>query len=274
MDVDKILSRMSYHAVYDSSISDAIMFASENGFSGIQIAVDAPHFNLTCLAKEEIATMLEQSKKYGIRINLHAPDAATLVQSQQELNNAVLSYYSNLITLASKLSSSIITIHPGVPASFPTDTMPPEQRPMIDTEFYKKLFNENLEKIIRMAKGNVNICIENVNLENFAIEVLDERIKNGNLFLCWDLQKMYSKEGILNEETKEFIFRNLGSVRQVHLHSLVNGKAHRVIQRGIIDFKNYLSMLQKVDVLDYCIEVRPREKAVESLDNLGRMLQQ
>ena len=43
------------------------------------------------------------------------------------------------------------------------------------------------------------------------------------------------------------------------------------IQKGMIDVYD-LNLLKNVDVWDYCIEVRPREKAVESLKNLNKIL--
>jgi len=47
---------------------------------------------------------------------------------------------------------------------------------------------------------------------------------------------------------------------------------HRVIGSGIIDFRKYFGILQGAKVLDYCIEVRPKEKALESLIELQRLL--
>jgi sugar phosphate isomerase/epimerase len=45
-----------------------------------------------------------------------------------------------------------------------------------------------------------------------------------------------------------------------------------VIGTGEIDFKTYLSVLSKADVQDFCIEVRPREKARESLEILKQII--
>jgi HD-GYP domain-containing protein (c-di-GMP phosphodiesterase class II) len=39
-----------------------------------------------------------------------------------------------------------------------------------------------------------------------------------------------------------------------------------------MDFLRYLHKLSVADVLDYCIEVRPREKAKESLEALKKMI--
>jgi sugar phosphate isomerase/epimerase len=66
---------------------------------------------------------------------------------------------------------------------------------------------------------------------------------------------------------------NLFAVRQVHLHDIdTHGRSHRVVGTGVIDFGHYLKLLRDVDVWDYCIEVRPREKAVESMENLKNIV--
>ncbi len=63
----------------------------------------------------------------------------------------------------------------------------------------------------------------------------------------------------------------------MHLHDCreINGKArsHCVIGSGDIDFGAYLRPLSLVDVMDYCIEVRPREKALESLIALKKLVE-
>jgi sugar phosphate isomerase/epimerase len=63
----------------------------------------------------------------------------------------------------------------------------------------------------------------------------------------------------------------------VHLHDIRqdekgNKRSHRVIGSGDIDFTYYLDRLAEADVFDYCIEVRPREKARESLQALKKLL--
>ncbi|MDE1865004.1 MAG: hypothetical protein KGH77_06300, partial [Candidatus Micrarchaeota archaeon] len=163
-------------------------------------------------------------------------------------------------------------IHPGVPAHFPTDTEPPQLFAEQDIELYRHIFKSNLDKLLELADGKVQICIENVNLQPFVIETLEDYVKRTDLGLCWDFEKMHNKDHTVNLQVKAFILRNLAAVKQVHLHSIANGKSHRIIQSGLIDFKYYLGLLSDFDVLDYCIEVRPREKAVESLDNLKKIL--
>lgn len=273
VEADKILGRMSYQVVYDQSILESINFASINGFSGVQIAIELPHLAFENLRPAEITKIRDQSKKLGIRIILHAPDAASLISPCTEINKGIMSYYTDLIGFAHRIGASMITIHPGVPSYFPTDAGSSENFPTADVEDYKRIFRNNLDELLRLAKGKVCICIENLDLEGFILDVLQDYLKRTDIGLCWDLSKTYDKKGgKLKKEIYNFFVKNRSSVKQVHLHSLVEGKSHRVIQPGIVDFCHYLDLLDGVDVLDYCIEVRPREKAVESLKNLKGIL--
>ena len=58
---------------------------------------------------------------------------------------------------------------------------------------------------------------------------------------------------------------NLGDVNE-------NGRGHRVIGSGLIDFNEVLLNIKYSPVIDYCIEVRPCSKALESLKNLKQIL--
>ena len=80
--------------------------------------------------------------------------------------------------------------------------------------------------------------------------------------MCWDLAKS-------DADLDDYFQDNLGYIKQVHLHDCreINGKtrSHRVIGTGKVNFLKYFRILEEVEVLDYCIEVRPKEKALESL---------
>ena len=47
-------NRISYHAVYDEGIADALSYAHSNGFAGIQIADESPHLSFERLSTDDI----------------------------------------------------------------------------------------------------------------------------------------------------------------------------------------------------------------------------
>jgi sugar phosphate isomerase/epimerase len=271
MDFGRVLKLLSYHVVYDSSILDSIEFAHKNGFSGVQIAIESPHLSFENISDAEITKIKERSEELGIRITLHGPDNLSLLCSNVSLCNGIISYYSELFAFAKRINAEILTMHLGSPETFPTDAASPEIFPKQDVTYYKDALSKNLDKLISLSVGKIQLCIENYLLYDFILNVIQEKIKK-NAYLCWDIPKTYNKDGSINREINNFFMKNLPSVKQVHLHNIRDGHSHTTIERGLIDFCYYLKILKDVDVLDYCIEVRPREKAIESLNNLKKIL--
>lgn len=269
----KILELLSYHVVYDESIADAIEFASRNGFSGIQVAMESPHLSFENLSPEDKAEIRQRREDLGIRITLHGPDnVASLLQSNPQIRKGILSYYSDLFVFANDIGAILTTIHIGHPIIYPTDTIPETRFPEVDIRYYRKTLEENLQSIVDLAHGKVYICIENYLLEDFVLQVLVKYLAEDKLGLCWDIAKTFNKDGGINEPLQHYLKENHFAIRQVHLHDIDSkGRSHRIVGTGIIDFGYHLEFLSDVDVWDYCIEVRPREKAVESLENLKRI---
>ena len=123
-----------------------------------------------------------------------------------------------------------------------------------------------------MAAGRFTVCVESYALDEMSLFLLKPYLDDGRLALSWDLAKTWN-----NVALERFFFSNIDRVKQVHLHDIRtdesgNQKSHCVIGTGEIDFSYYLGRLADSDVLDYCIEVRPREKAKESLEGLKTLL--
>jgi len=234
--MEHILGKVSYHAVYDASIEEALDFAAANGFAGVQVAVEAPHLSFERVSDERAAAIAERCAAEGLRVTLHAPDnAVSLFTASGYLVEGVCRYLHRLFDFAEKVRSPLITFHVGSPATFPTAPRPGEPFPAVDRPAHERTLVRHLDA--------------------------------GEIALCWDLAK-----GREDGQIEEFMWANLARVRQVHLHDVAAGKSHEVVGAGELDFMAYLPRLAEADVLDYCIEVRPREKALESLAHLRRLI--
>lgn len=272
MDANRILGKVSYHAVYDRSALDALRYAKAHGFAGIQLAVESPHLSLESLSEVETDEIARRCVSEGLYVNIHAPDeAASLYQTSTILRRAIMDYYRALFAHAARLGSKVVTIHFGGMPSFRSDTASPRGIPDEDLALYREAAAANLDALLKMVRGRFVLCVENYGFDAFAMSVLKPFLASGRLSLCWDIAKSWGKP----EES--FLLENIGKVRQVHLHDIRRGEdgkphSHCVIGTGEIDFRRYLSALDEADVLDYCIEVRPREKAKESLEALKKLL--
>jgi sugar phosphate isomerase/epimerase len=154
---------------------------------------------------------------------------------------------------------------------FRTDSIPEEPYPQRDRPVYHEALRLGIDRLINLVDGRLILCVENYKMDHETLQVLDRHIGAGDLFLCWDVAKSRGKP-----EVQEYFLQHLDSVKQVHLHDFWQregiARSHRVIGSGELDFTQLLPILARADVLDYCIEVRPREKALQSLAALRRMV--
>jgi len=264
---DNVLNRITYHAVYDDSILDALHYARDNGFFGVQVAVETPHLSFERLSDRECDEIKEFVSQNGLWLSLHGPDeTGSLFETSSLLTNGIFNYYAGLFSFAERTGARMVTVHLGKMTPFRTDNSPEQVVPEVDLALYEAALKTNLQRLIDLAAGRFVLCVESYNLDATALSVLQPRLDSGELFLCWDLAKTFNRGAT---EVEDYFRLNLGCVKQVHLHDVNSeGRSHRVIGSGRLDFPRYLSRLSAADVLEYCIEVRPREKAKESLENL------
>jgi len=271
---ERLFSRISYFAVYDDSIVDAIGYAADNGFSGIQIAVEQPRFSFDRIPRKTLKEIRAERQAKNVRIILHAHDEiASLWEGNSYLRRGIMNYYRALVEFGREIDAQFITIHPGTKTEYGTDTEPRRLLPTIDLELHDKTFRENLEIIAELSQKGIPVCIENYRWEPQTAELVEPYLAQGLLHLCWDPAKTMNKDMSIDRSQEEFFWKHVDRIKQVHLHDVAAGSpSHRVIGSGTVDFKYFLSRLAAHDVWDYCIEVRPREKALESLKKLRQIL--
>ena len=263
-----ILDRISYHAVYDDSILDALRYARASGFAGVQAAVELPHLSFESTDAAERGKISDYRAAHDLSLSLHAPDDATsLFTASPALTAGIFRYFRALFDFAAEIGSRLITLHVGGPPSFATVEDSPEFLPKTDQAGYAAALRDNLRRLIDVAAGRVVLCIESVGLPESVRDALQPHLGSGNLALCWDLAKTWRDDAL-----RQWLWANVGCVRQVHLHDLRDGRSHQVIGAGTLDFIQFLPVLARENVLDWCIEVRPRERAAESLEALRQML--
>jgi sugar phosphate isomerase/epimerase len=269
---NRILERVSYHAVYDNSILDALIWAGQNGFAGIQVAVEAPHLappSLTKLERKEIAQYCDEN---NLHLVLHAHDnTASLFETDLNLLSGIRVYYSRLLEVAAELGACIVTVHPGTPPTYRTGDDLSTVYPAQDRAHWQEAGAANLSWLTNLSGHEVVLCIENQDFNELTRSVIEPFLEAGSVSLCWDIAKA---PGAPDRSLASFSERHLRSIRQVHLHDIDDdGRSHCVIGSGKLDFRSFLAQLPGCDILDCCIEVRPRELAKESLAYLRQIVQ-
>ena len=268
-----ILERLSYHAAFDASIPEAIRWARTHGFHGIQVALESPHLAFERFTENEVEAIAAARARSGAFLALHAPDeAASLCQTSPALLAGVFAYFEALFDFAERVGASLVTVHAGRPPAFAWAADPTMRTPPVDEPLLRSALAGNLDRLADLAAGRVVLCVENYGWTPVLLEVLAPRLGEGGLSLCWDLPKTYDGALELNEEHERFLLDHLPHVAQVHLHDAGGGRSHLRIGDGELDLDRHLRILGGAEVQDFCLEIRPREAALESLRALPTLL--
>lgn len=265
----RILKRISYHAIYDDSILDALEYAYENEFAGIQLAVDSPHLSFESMSEKSIKKIRSFLDNKNLYITIHAPDEAISIYTHTRyLRKGINDYCRAMFYFAERVRAPLVTIHTGKPTIFRTDSKPEKVVPEKDLTYYKNMVQGNLETMIQTVNHRLFLCVENFQLSQLSIRLINHYLDSNELFLCWDIAKSED-----NPKIEKYLLSHKSHIKQMHLHDVrknSNGshRSHCVIGTGNLDFRHYLAKTSDADIIDYCIEVRPREKAKESLEAL------
>jgi len=263
--------RFGYHVVYDADIYDAIDFASKHGFGYIVPDLMIPRFFPEHFSQKERQRIREVAASKNVAISFHGPsDYLNLGSIYPEVRKAILQRMRVCIDLALDVGAERFTIHIDPPYDFVFAGI---KGTYLNDHWalYKNAIRESLEELAELSQGSVLICVENDRLGEMAIEVLNDLLLKGNLFLAWDIPKS-NVNGSPIVEMENFLLNHLEKVKECHLHDQKPGKhSHDVLGVGNIDFSRYLKILLPQDV-HFTLEIRPREKAFESLKTLRNIL--
>ena len=161
-----ILHKVSYHAVYDDSVMEALQYDSSNGFSGIQFACEIPHFSFEALSAMACTNIRDFVERNELRIALHAPDeTVSLFESNTHLRQGIFDYYRALFEFAENLGARMITIHLGTLPTWRTDTAPEEVLPQATLSAYIEVLKRNLHELIQLADDRFILVCENYKLD-------------------------------------------------------------------------------------------------------------
>ena len=155
----------------------------------------------------QIKAFCEQN---GLHITLHGPDdVASLFVQDVSLQHGIMQYYRDLFDVATCLNVRMITIHLGRMTTFPTDTIPEIRYPPEDVKIYSTILQNNLTQLVELAAGRFLLCVENYQLDTSILDGLTPFLENKTLFLCWDLPKMYFRNGDLDVKLEQYFLNHM-----------------------------------------------------------------
>ena len=243
----RLPSRCSYHVIYDSTLKEALQYASEAGWTGIAPDLGVPRFSPERINDVERAELRELSVEYSLEWSLHAPgDDVSLFSTYPPIRRAILEYFKQVIDLARSVSAAIscVTVHVG---SFPSFRKAGERDDAFRNEHrdvYATALRENLLTLTEYAAPDTLVAVENVAWNETVREVLEGLLDRG-LRLCLDIPKLYDANG-LKQEDWDLFRRRKTSIEVVHVHDVRPGLgSHQVVGQGTLNFKETIQMLRK-----------------------------
>jgi len=264
--------RFGYHVIYDVDILDAIDFSSKYGFGYIVPDLMIPRFFPERFSQSERRHIQKVAASRNVSISFHAPsDYLNLGTLYPEVRRAILNRMKLSLDLARDVKAERFTIHIDPPFDF---VFAGRKGTYLKDHWalYKNALKQSLLELAEYSRGAVTVCVENDRLSDMAMEVLEELLPTGKLFLTWDIPKSHTDKGKPVTQIENFLMRHIERIRECHLHDQKPGKhSHDILGVGRIDFPHYLRMLvpQKVH---FTLEIRPRENALKSLKILKDML--
>lgn len=270
-------TRRAYHVIYDESLEDALRYASANNWNGIVPDIGVPTFSPEKVLSDERGMLRDLARDLSIEWGFHAPgDDVSLFSTYPPIREGIMKYFKQVIDFARVLSirSTNVVIHAGTPPSFRKAGEQSDDISSVHHHAYTQVLRENLTELIEYARPQVKIVLENVNWTTLVCEVLQNLFPAG-LKICLDIPKLYHPNFRMNESDWSFLQQHKGAIEVVHIHDLhptLGG--HQIVGEGALDFERSLRFLEELPTKpQYVFEVRPREAATQSLQNISRLME-
>lgn len=259
-------------SVAEKCIEDTLDYAGQNGYKAVELNMNMPCFFPENYDQERIEEIRRIKEEKKIEVTMHAPEDISLVNFHEGVLNAGLERLEEIIDFAGEIGASRITVHAG---STPYFTGLEKKYYVQDEciERAKYILKRSLRRIVSYASAKgVMICMENSGHfpKNLVQDTIQEVIDEGrDVYLTWDIGHSYeNKYGEV-----AFFQKNIDKVKTVHLHDFCRDtkRDHRVIGSGSVEFERHMKLIGNEAV--YIIEVRPKEAALESYENLLRLVE-
>ena len=256
---------IGFHAVYEPGYIEAMRYAASNGFDYVQFDLNVPTYYLDELQDNDLWDLRQVSEELGVSISFHAPaDSFSLYADFPGIRDAIIEHLEMIIRKAKLLKARHLTVHTQSYPSFRKTTDAFDQFERDYGSYYCRVLRENLCRLAAVAGRELLLCVENFQWTVLGMRVLEQIVADGiPVYLAWDFAKSHGKP-----DTQGFMWKHADRIREVHLHDCIRGgRSHLTIGDGELDFSPFKALIQREDVAA-TVEVRPKEKALESKEKI------
>jgi len=272
----KLPERRGYHVIYDSTLRDAMQYASEHNWTAIVPDFGVPRFSPELFSATQRKELQELSAEMNIEWGFHAPgDDISLFSSYPPIRKSIIEYFREIVDFARDVSSNStnVVVHTGSPPRFRKSGETKGDFINENFEIYETVLLENLIDLIEYASPDVHIVLENHGWTSLVRHAIPSLIARG-MKLCLDIPKLYDANFELLSDWRLFQ-QYPDSIEVVHIHDAAPSLgSHLVIGEGVIDFRSSLEFLSKAtQTIQYVFEVRPRDAATTSLNKFKSLIE-
>lgn len=247
------------------SIKDVIKFGIENGFNAAEVNLNIPEFFPDRYSKSDREHIKAMAEDNDFSITFHGPEDINLCSCQNKLVKASVDILKECMDFACELGGKRFTFHAGSSVEF---TMVDKNIRLEDCypSKYVRILEDSIKDMVDYNDGRITLCAENAGYFSGTKAMAFEHFLGNGLYLTWDIGHSH-----INKVQMDFMMKNMRFVRNVHVHDVLKGRDHRIIGTGEVNIPYYMSLMDERDVC-FIIEVRPANKAAESLNNLKALL--
>jgi sugar phosphate isomerase/epimerase len=265
-----IKERIGFQVLFDfEDQKEAVNYAIRQGFSAIEFNMSSPAFfpeNVSEGSRRALATS-------PIPVLLHAPDGLSLFNLHRKPLEGIIGRLCEVIDLSDEIRARCVTIHLGSTFHVSEGGQLKLMHELFPEE-YESALRYSLTKLSEYAKTKTLLCVENTSGFRYSLShtVMRDFLSDEQIYLTWDIGHTNMLEGREREKEERFMLEYSHLIKNCHVHDNNSGwDEHNIVGEGNIDFTHYLTILEKLDAY-LIIEVRPKERAVESYRRLKRML--
>ncbi len=269
--INDLIKRIGIQILFDiADPKKALEYTEKHGLGALELNMTSPPFfpeNIDDVSRKALIS----SK---IPILLHAPNGLSLFNLHKKPLDAVIDRLLEIIDFAHEIKARCLTIHLG--SSYKI-SVAGELKPIheILPERYEFTLRYSLERLSEYSRGKTLLCVENTSgfRYDLSLRIMREFLNREQIYLTWDIGHTNRLKGAMRDREIDFMQEYSHLIRNCHIHDNHGGwDEHNIIGEGNVDFDFYLSKL--VDLQTYLIiEVRPRERAIESYIRLKKILQ-
>ena len=228
---------------------EAFEFASNHGFSHVEILMDHP---LYCMENLKYSELIELSETYDIEILIHAPSTSTNFLSISEtMRKASYEELKKVLDYAEKCEAKVVTFHIGWNSGFITARGFIFPKELYSNHNYKVITTEML-KFLKNVETSILALENTIDLDESLRRAIEVLLEQTDLKLTFDIGHYNCRRG------HDIFLEHFDRVVNVHLHDN-NGKMdeHKALGEGNVDlgiipssYKKYLTLeVRSVDAI-------------------------